>query len=199
MGWETDRALVRAWRAGDDSAGEVLVREHYAIVRRFFASKTPEALDDLVQSTFLSCVRSQNPLKPGVRFRAMILGFARVELLRYLRKRRRLERRMGAIRQRRHEVAPPTSPSGVIARNEKHVRLRAAVDDLALPLRLTVELRYFEGLSVSEVADSLGIAQGTVKSRLSRARKLIRRELGPGSDDQLQRPAVRSSSSSESL
>ena len=55
--------------------------------------------------------------------------------------------------------------------------LRDALDELPDTLRLTILLHYMEGFSVKEVASMLSVPSGTVKWRLSRARKLLKEEL----------------------
>lgn len=60
-----------------------------------------------------------------------------------------------------------------------HQKLRAAIDALPPGYRIVFVLREIEGLSLSETAASLDIRPGTVKSRASRARSLLRARLGP--------------------
>jgi RNA polymerase sigma-70 factor (ECF subfamily) len=57
---------------------------------------------------------------------------------------------------------------------ERRTELLAAVDQLPEDQRTVVALRYFAGLGEDEVAETLGIAQGTVKSRTSRALERLR-------------------------
>ena len=57
-------------------------------------------------------------------------------------------------------------------------RLRALVDALPAPQRLVMELGYFRGLSISEIAGELSVPIGTVKSRLSAGLAALRAELG---------------------
>ena len=61
--------------------------------------------------------------------------------------------------------------------------LQRALAELPLPTRQTVVLHYVCDLSVAEVADTLGIAEGTVKSRLSRARDALSASQTLRSDD----------------
>ena len=56
--------------------------------------------------------------------------------------------------------------------------VRRALASLAPPYRTVVVLREIEGLSYEEIAQVLGVAEGTVKSRLVRGRDLLRRKLG---------------------
>ena len=57
---------------------------------------------------------------------------------------------------------------------ERREELLTAVSELPEDQRIVVSLRYFVGLSEEEVAETLGIAQGTVKSRTSRALERLR-------------------------
>ncbi|NGQ95266.1 sigma-70 family RNA polymerase sigma factor [Brevibacillus sp. SYP-B805] len=53
---------------------------------------------------------------------------------------------------------------------EAHVELREALDALEEDLRLAIELHYLEGFTVKEMAEILQVAEGTIKSRLAKAR-----------------------------
>ena len=63
-------------------------------------------------------------------------------------------------------------------RAEQQMDLQEALETLSDKIRQTVELHYFEGLSVKEIAEELGLPIGTVKWRLSEGRKLLRKEYG---------------------
>lgn len=76
------------------------------------------------------------------------------------------------------EIAEPASPASqdeTLQRKSRHDVIRRAV--LALPMRYRepVLLFYFHEMDVSEAARSMGLPEGTVKARLSRARALLRR------------------------
>ena len=60
---------------------------------------------------------------------------------------------------------------------ERQNVVRRALAALAEPYRTVVILREIEGLSYEEITEVLGIAEGTVKSRLMRGRELLRRKL----------------------
>jgi RNA polymerase sigma-70 factor (ECF subfamily) len=70
-----------------------------------------------------------------------------------------------------------TSPDRVFARRELAAHLEAALDRLPFEQRTAIVLREIEGLSYDEIAFSLGVAVGTVKGRLTRARQALRTEL----------------------
>lgn len=70
-----------------------------------------------------------------------------------------------------------TGPDRVFAQKELSTRLQRALDALPFDQRTAIILREVDGLSYDEIAFSLGVAVGTVKSRLTRARQALRIEL----------------------
>jgi len=70
-----------------------------------------------------------------------------------------------------------TTPDRVLAQKELAERLQQALDQLPFDQRTAIVLREIDGLSYDEIAFSLGVAIGTVKSRLTRARQSLRLEL----------------------
>ena len=69
------------------------------------------------------------------------------------------------------------APDRALQRQEIAARLWAALDGLPFDQRTVIVLREIDGLSYEDIADSLNVAIGTVKSRLTRARQTLRREL----------------------
>ena len=69
------------------------------------------------------------------------------------------------------------APDRAFARQEMATRLWAALDELPFDQRTVIVLREIDGLSYDDIAESLNVAVGTVKSRLTRARQTLRREL----------------------
>jgi RNA polymerase sigma-70 factor (ECF subfamily) len=184
----SDAALLEAWRAGDAPAGNLLVRRHFASVYRFLWNKIDEqSLDDVVQATFLACVSARDRLRDDDAFRSYVLGIARLELLKHLRKRGRHDRAM--IVRERQPATSVISPSGQVVRHQEHRLLLEALRAIPLDLQIVLELYYWEALPVAQVADVLDVPAGTVKSRLSRAREALREQIGKLAAD----PAVRES------
>jgi RNA polymerase sigma-70 factor, ECF subfamily len=68
-------------------------------------------------------------------------------------------------------------PDRMLAQKELAARLKSALDHLPFDQRTAIVLREIDGLSYDEIAYSLGVAVGTVKSRLTRARQALRHEL----------------------
>ena len=75
------------------------------------------------------------------------------------------------------EENPSHDPEGVTLRQERAVALWQAVDELPEAQREVVVLRYQQGFSYKEIAQTLEISEGTVKSRLFHAHRKLREQL----------------------
>jgi RNA polymerase sigma-70 factor (ECF subfamily) len=174
---DSDRALLLAWRSGDEEAGNTLVQRHFPVVFRFFRSKVADNVEDLVQKTFLGCVESADAYRGEASFRAFVLGIARRQLLAYLRARYRSEAVFDPATQSVQDFATPSgrSPSAVMAARDEERLLVAALRRLPVDFQIAIELFYWEELPIDEIAHVLEVAVGTVKSRLGRSREMLRR------------------------
>ena len=74
-------------------------------------------------------------------------------------------------------TARPETPFEVTEHHERQALVRRALASLAPPYRAAVVLREIEGLTYEEIAQVLGVSEGTVKSRLTRGRELLKRKL----------------------
>jgi RNA polymerase sigma-70 factor (ECF subfamily) len=73
--------------------------------------------------------------------------------------------------------AGPPSPYEIVEQAERQEIVKRALAGLVQPYRSVIVLREIEGLAYDEIAQVLGVAEGTVKSRLMRGRELLRRKL----------------------
>ncbi len=170
-----DAELLAAWQAGDQIAGRALVRSHTPTLHRFFASKAPDAIEDLVQGVFIVAVESKDRFRGESSFRTYLLAIARRLLLKRYRKRMRGDKAMAL--ERITAAAVSGSPSFVAAAREELRLLLSALRRIPIDHQIAIELYYWEDLAVSEIAGVLEIAPGTVKSRLSRAREQLRAQI----------------------
>jgi len=139
--------------------------------------------EDLVQETWLRALRHFDQFDPGSNCRAWLLTILRNAFLNRLRREGReiLESDMtateaGAARLEEASVAR-SSPEEDFFQTVLHGDVDRALKTLPLAFRLVVTLADLEGLTYKEVAQVLGCPIGTVMSRLSRARQLLRKEL----------------------
>lgn len=170
-----DAELLARWRAGDPAAGSALVRRHVATLARFFRGKAVDVAD-VVQQTLTACVQAKSRVPDGLEFRAYLLGIARNVLLHDLRRRGRKPEPQGLDDL---PLAAPSalSPSRAVAAREERRLLLRALRRLPYDLQWLIELHYWEGLRQDDVAAVLEVPPGTIKSRLSRAKKLLRAEI----------------------
>lgn len=170
-----DLTLLAAWRGGDAAAGGSLFDRYFEVVRRFFQHKVYEDdTVDLIQETFLACVENADGFRGDASFRAYLLGIARHKLRDYWRAKGRsihVDLDTAAL------VDLDPSPSSVLRRQSSRQRLVEALHGIPLDHQILLELHYWEGLSGPELALVLGVPEGTVRSRLSRARELLRERL----------------------
>lgn len=157
---------------GDGAAGQELFARHAASVMRFFRNKLDVDLEDLVQRTFLACVESKDRVRDGSSFRAYVLRIARNELVNHYLARQRAVARLDPLTTSILDLG--ASPSVMVASDERDRALLTALRCLPLDLQTALELHYWEELTTSELAEVLGIPQGTVKTRLFRAREQLR-------------------------
>ncbi len=171
----TDEELLAIWRAGDGEAGRVLVERHLEAVHRFFANKVRHSTDDLVQKTFLACVESVDGYAGRASFRAYLFAIARHVLFHHYRDAHRDFDPLTASASTL--VHDDRSPADQISDREEQRLLLRGLRALPLELQTLVELAYWEGLTDQELAEVVDVPQGTIKSRLRKARGLLEAQL----------------------
>lgn len=172
---QTDRELFAAWQDGDKRRGSELVERHFASVFRFFRSKVGEDAEELTQKTFLGCVESRDRYDESRSFRAYLFGIARKQLLRHFEGRGRGFPADALSRMSIADLAP--SPSRLAASRQEAQRLLDAMQHIPVDAQVALELVYWEGMPLADVAAALGVATGTIKSRLHRARAQLQKVL----------------------
>ncbi len=180
---DPDAELVVAWQGGDDDAFEQLVRRHekrvFRLLMRMMGSR--EEAEDVAQETFISLYRHGKRFRAEARFSTFVYRVAANAALNQRRSlgrgRARIEKL--AVRQAAGDDLPqqPRDPEDSTLGRELTQGVRDALNTLSPSLRMPVVLYDIEGLSYNEIADIIGVAEGTVKSRIHRARRALRAEL----------------------
>jgi RNA polymerase sigma-70 factor (ECF subfamily) len=167
-----DFALLDRWHNGDASAGEALFRRHFDSIYNFFETKCETEADELVQATFLACVRARDQFRKDASFRTYLFTIARHELYRVLRQRQRDGERLDFDVSSVAELV--STPGTKIARNQEHRQLIEALQRLPLEQQTLLELHYWEEMGVSELAEIFEAQAATIRQRLYRARTALR-------------------------
>ena len=181
MSPDEDRALWRRWLSGDAGAGGALSRRLHPALRSFFASKAVAGdVEDLVQQVWLALgetLRRHADVEIATSVRAYLLGIARHVLFRHIRQRSRAD----AIDPIESSIAAlEPSLSQIVGRELEAQRMLRALQRLPVDTQILLELRYVQNLTSVELASLYAIAEGTVKSRLARARRQLEDELKHG-------------------
>ena len=171
-----DGELFEAWTAGEQDAGSQLIDRYYDAIVRFFRTKAPQAVDDLTQRTFLRCAEARERFRGAASFRTFLYAIARNVLFEHVRRRVRDDRNCPDVSAASLHDLDPGLHTQASDRDDRRL-LVAALHRLPLDLQLALELYYWEDLSVGELAELLEVPPGTVKSRLHRARRLLREAL----------------------
>jgi RNA polymerase sigma-70 factor (ECF subfamily) len=178
-------ALVAAATQGDRSAMDRLLRMHYdrmyAVCRRITGNDADAA--DAAQEAMISVVRSLSRFDGRSSFATWVYRIATNASLDELRRRRRRPALADRDAGGDHDHDPNTADPDAATRVESiadRMAIDAALADLADDFRVPIVLRDVADFDYAEIADTLGIPVGTVKSRIARGRGALAQLLRDG-------------------
>jgi RNA polymerase sigma-70 factor (ECF subfamily) len=185
---ELSNSTVLAAQRGDPAACaavvEALQRPVIATIFRFLGKHYRRDVEDLAQEVFLKVFRAIGKFDPNrARFTTWVFTFVRNHCFDVLKRRRLPTSSLHAVEPDqpvrdfadRRELAPTASAEN----QELGRRIGEALALLGEEQRMVFILREYEGLDYSEIAGVTGVSEGTVKSRLFRAKESLRQQLGP--------------------
>ena len=169
-GRTADELLVVRCQLGEPEAFDALIarwhRPLWQYIRRM--SGRDEEARDLLQEVWVRVIRGIARLRDGSRLRAWLFGITRRTLM------DRLRREYAAIPIGDVDVSELAAEVEPIDNESDLASLDAALETLPTVEREVLTLFYLRDLSLAELAETLSVPVGTVKSRLFRARKLLR-------------------------
>lgn len=179
-----DSTLVARAQRGDRAAFEEIVQRYQQIAFRTAYVITGSAADseDAAQEGFVKAYRALDRFRVEAPLRPWLLRIVANEarnLARSSGRRHQLELKL-TEGFRPGDAAP--SPEAVAVAVDERRRLLEMVNTLSEDDRRVIAARYFLQLDGAETAAALGIAEGTVKSRLSRALDRLRTRMGVAAD-----------------
>jgi len=170
-----DADLLRKAAAGDGSAFHTLADRHMDRLYRLAVSLVGNSADaeDLLQETFAGAYRGLDRFEGRASVGTWLTRILVMQVARFRRGRR--GKAMGSIDSEMDvpSIGQQSGASGVDAR----IDIQAALLQLSPAHREVLVLREFEQMSYEEIAEVLGVPQGTVESRLHRARSELRDKL----------------------
>ena len=188
----TPDSLIAQCLGGDQVAWEAIVRQNWRKVFNVaykFVGKHDEA-EDLTQDIFLKIFKALKTFDRRANFQTWIISISRNLCIDHYRSVRK-ERQMIAREVDAGDLQPVSAERGpyqAVEHGDLRVLLRQALQTLPVTLRTAVILRDLHELSYQEIADQLGLPEGTVKSRINRGRIELARQLKRLQDKQ---PALR--------
>ena len=174
---EIDWHVIEACRQGDRAAFQLFFEAYkdrvYSIALHFTCDES-SALD-VSQQVFLKLFTAIKSFRQDSQITTWLYRIVANACMDERRRSRRF------VPLDREGEAPGMSSKGSqednLMRRQLADSVRAAIADLSPKLRLPVLLKYIEGLSYEEIAESLGVSMGTVASRLNRGHKALARKL----------------------
>jgi len=178
-----DGEIVRRVRAGDRALFEILMRRHNQQIYRAARAivKDESEVEDVMQQAYINAYTHLDQFEERSQFSTWLTRIAVNEALARRQKRRTVLSMTENVDERGANAAEmtssqPTPEHQAYARELQRV-LEEAVDELPDSYRSVFMLRDVEGLSTSETGEGLGLGEEAVKTRLHRARAMIRRSV----------------------
>ena len=187
MGEPSDRELLEGARRGNSAAFRALIRRHDRYLYRVARSvlQDDQEAEDVVQQTYLQAFTKLVDFRGEASLRTWLTRIALNDAIRRRRRQRSIVD-LSAIdtaqeRARSHSylssLTTPT-PESAAARSQIRRILEQAIDRLPASFRLVLILRDVEEINVEQTAKALGLQPETVRTRLHRARRMLRERLG---------------------
>jgi RNA polymerase sigma factor (sigma-70 family) len=171
-----DRALIETVLAGDASQFEALVLRYSNRIYRFLLKNVGYAgiAEDLAQETFVEAYRKLATFKGEAKFSTWLFGIALNQLRNHLNRSpdRRYDHLSAEVLYL--TIASEGNPIHCLEKKQGLLALQRAITGLPTALREVIMLVALEEISYEEAAHIIGIPVGTVKSRMHKARSLLR-------------------------
>jgi len=152
----------------------VTVYQDRLITAAMFLCRDRTAAEDLVSRTFARATAKIASFRPNTNFYnwlyTILINFRRMDI-------RKAKNDFLVFTDAPPDTPVTETPFTALAAKADHAAIRAAVAELSEPLKEVVLLRYFEGFPLDEIATTLALPLGTVKSRLNYAKNILAQRL----------------------
>jgi RNA polymerase sigma-70 factor (ECF subfamily) len=181
-------ATVLLAQRGDESACRTIIerlhRPVIATIYRFLGPRHQHEVEDLAQDVFLKVFRALGQFDgKRSRFTTWVYTFVRNHCYDVLKKRRLPTTRLAAANPAEPDRDLPDvrepQPARGAENTELGLKIGEALGELGEDQRMVFILREYEGLDYAAIAEATGVSEGTVKSRLFRAKEQLRQRLQP--------------------
>ena len=173
----SEEELIRRAQASDWNAFELLLERHRTTLARtaYLATRDRESVQDVIQEALIQIWRDLPSYRPYGSFKAWMLKILLNKARKHYRKKQVDTVTLEAATEIQGEI---DGPEETVERGEQARDLRQALYLLTTDHQEVLVLRFYNELTIPEIAMTLGCPEGTVKSRLSRALKRLEEALG---------------------
>jgi RNA polymerase sigma-70 factor (ECF subfamily) len=168
-----EKDLIQKAKKGDSLALSTLLQQNYSFLLKYLMKVTlhPQMAEDLTQETMMKCVEKIHLYNGESKFSSWLITIASnlfIDLKRRKKRERQWMEQEQALRKMKWNAAN---------RNDEWADVLDVLADVSVEIRMPIVLKHYYGYSYEEIGKMLGIAEGTVKSRVSNGLKRVRKEL----------------------
>ena len=163
------------WQSGNATAFEALYEQYKNLVFKnaYLITGSREEAQDILQEVFVSVWKSRQTFNPDKG--KLTTWLHRITVNKCLERKRK--KKLTFVSLEKVDLPQTQSSDEVLVSRQEYERLIEAMNTLETKHRVVLVLRYFNDLSYEEIAQTVGVPLGTVKSRINQALKLLRGQL----------------------
>lgn len=187
---DLDRQTIERAQAGDQAASREIIQKLHrpiiATIYRFLGSRFRSEVEDIAQDIFLKVFRSIERFDPdrGVKFSTWVYTFVRNHCFDIIKRKRLRTTSLSVTRDAEEgQIEVPDERAALPGKRMQNTELGEKIEEALAGLgedqRMAFVLREYEGLDYASIAEVMGVSEGTVKSRLHRAKEALRTRLEP--------------------
>jgi RNA polymerase sigma-70 factor, ECF subfamily len=169
--------LSRGGERGREKAFDRIWRLYHGRILYFVRPRAGADAEDLVQEIFIKVFRNLDRFDPSRSFAAWIFAIARHHCINHAARMRPVPRPFDGSGPRTEGPVETGDPESLLIADERNRIVGEALEALDADSREMAFLRYHEGLKTRQIAEVLGLAEGTVKSRLFAIRGTLKEAL----------------------
>ena len=168
-----EKELIESAKRGDSLAFAILFKENYQFLVKYLVKVTmnPDIAEDLAQETMVKCLEKIRLYNGKAKFSSWLITIATNQYIDSIRKRKR-EQNWNKQEQFKRKLQWQLE-----SKNEEWTDVMDSLAKLSDDVRIPIVLKHYYGYSYEEISEMIGIATGTVKSRVHNGILMVRKEL----------------------
>ena len=173
---QSDPELLALISAGRSEAMRVFYTRYHARLHSFLRGRgaSSDEAEDAIHDTMLAVWRTADRFAGGNSAKAWVFSIARNRFI----DRTRKTAKMSYVDEVPDSIDEAPNPEDIVMASSDTARVRRCLDNLKPDHRTVLRLLFYEELSVAEVSELEGVPEGTVKSRIFHAKRLMMNCLG---------------------